>query len=150
MPEYAPAPMENPHLRALEEETMWRLKEVSTAVHRNLPAMVPHRARFLKELRAALHYEKQLYEHTRDVRLESEAERLIVGALYQFTWQPDPQWNIRPEAHWTHARRFVVTLPSRLDAVWHWSGRPPTLTVETVRLWLKENIVTICPYICPA
>jgi hypothetical protein len=59
MPEYAPAPMENPHLRALEEETIWWLNEGRLAAQQNLGAMVAHQARFLEELRAALQYEKR-------------------------------------------------------------------------------------------
>ncbi|HZC34097.1 MAG TPA: alpha/beta fold hydrolase, partial [Chthoniobacterales bacterium] len=37
MPEYAPTPMENLHVRALERETMWRLQEGRMAVQQNLP-----------------------------------------------------------------------------------------------------------------
>jgi hypothetical protein len=61
---------------------------------------------------------EKVYERTRDIRLESGAEGLIVGALYQFIREPNPQWHVQPETHWAHARRFVVTLPIMLNAVW--------------------------------
>jgi len=150
MPEPAPAPMENPHLRPLKEETMWWLTDARVAASHDYTAVIVHSARFNEALRGVLRYETQLYERTRPVRLESAAQRVIVGALREFIRQPSPEWHVQPETHWTHARRFIVTLPKTLDEVWEWRGRPQTLTADAVFLWLKEHIVTICPYICPA
>ena len=150
MPEPAPAPMENPHLRALEEEAMWWLKEGPLAAAQNLIVVNSHEAQFKRELRAALQYEKQLFERTRDVRVESHAESLIVGALNEFIRHPNPRWNVQPQTHWTLARRFVVTLPSTLDAVWQSGGRPSSITAVDVHHWLEEHIASICPYACPA
>jgi hypothetical protein len=150
MPEAAPAPIENPYLRALEVETMWWLTEGMAAGIANPTAVSLHENRFREELHAAVHYEGQAYERARGIHLESQAERLIVGALKEFIRHPSRQWHVQPPTHWARARRFIVTLPSTLDAVWEWGGRPPSLNAEAVRLWLKENIIAICPYICPA
>jgi hypothetical protein len=84
MPEAAPAPIENPHLRALEEETMWWLTEGRTAVYQNLSAVILHEERFQEELCAALHYEEQLYERARRIRLESRAAQSSLDAFFHF------------------------------------------------------------------
>ena len=150
MPEYAPAPQENPYLPALKEETLWWLREGGTVRLSNYSLLALHQARLLENLRAAVRYEKDLYERTRDIHLEGEAERIITGALYQFIRRPAPEWQVQPEVHWKNARDFVATLPKRLDTVWEWSGRPRSLSGATIYNWLEQHISTICPYVCPA
>jgi hypothetical protein len=150
MPQYAPAPQRNPYLPALEEETIWWLREGRTASHFVAGLGPEHRARFLESLRAAVRFEGETFEQTHSVNLEASAKKVITGALYAFIREPADEWQVQPEAHWRNARHFVVTLPARLHAVWIWKGRPSSLSAATIQEWLTENISSICPYICPA